>query len=112
MLDRLPFCKQKFGTLLDFGLLACKMVDKMDEYLVCDVCFNEQIIEDIKLLKTCNLGKIIQGLWEDEKFYNAALSFLNSKDEKQDDSKTDDKEWALKSIHGLDRSILRAYGMC
>ena len=42
----------------------------MDEqntgFIVCDVRFNGQLVEDVKLPKACSLGNIMQGLWFDD----------------------------------------------
>lgn len=87
------------------------MADEKSNFLICDVRFNDRLILDVNLSKTCSLGKLLQGLWEDEKFRSAALSFLKSKEAK-DGKETAVNEWPLKSFHSLDRSILRAYGKC
>lgn len=87
----------------------------MDEqnsgFILCDISFNGQLVADVKLPRACSMGNIVQGLWLDDNFRKTGLAYLKAKDEKEAQKADGNSSSSLKCFRGIDRCILRAYGM-
>jgi hypothetical protein len=87
----------------------------MDEqnsgFILCDISFNGQLVADVKLPKACSMSNIVQGLWLDDNFRKTGLEYLKTKDEKTAPNEAGETSTPVKSFGGIDRCILRAYGM-
>ena len=87
------------------------MAEEETGYILFDVCFDGQLVSDVKLPRACSLENIVQGLWLDDNFRKAGFfEYLNTKEDTEAQNSDGGPSSSLKNFGGMDTVSSYALG--